>query len=204
MEGSLKVSTRLDKEDVKKLAGVCYDNAKDTMKKDGKIDPVVFICGLFAVGCFIVSVYNVAKNGIDLTYGVLMACYVLVGVVCLVKPLQRALGKCLWSFSFAKRLGLNTEGMTASFDESAMSYSLKGQDKIVFYENMGNGVETDTHCVFFLSDNMIVPVSKAAVKEAAGAFDPPKTDKEISKFIELIISKANGTAPEEEIPNITR
>ena len=191
-----EVSTEVAKEDLKELADAGYNNAKDTMKADSRIDPVVGVCGFFAVACLGVSTYNAIKNGFDATIVILMVCYVLVGVFCLCKPLQRLAGRFFYGLGFAKKLKFNEAGKKAAFD--ALSVEL--EERILYYDAMWTGYITDKYYVFHADDKTILPVSKANAILAGDG----KTAEEMQEFFENCIHKADKTAPEEEVPDITR
>ena len=195
-----KVSTGLSGADMKALKNAGYDNAEGTMKSNSKIDPFVLVCGLFAVACLGVSVYNAVKNGFDLTIGILMCCYVLVAVFCLVKPVQRLSGRLFYGIGFPGKLKLNAPEKEATFDDVSVSFELDGKERTLYYENMFTGYETDDCFVFHIDDKMIVPVPKKNVEAAA----EDGTAGDALAFFEKCISKANKTAPEEEVPQITR
>ncbi len=195
-----EVSTAVDKNDLKELADAGYNNAKDTMKADSRIDPVVGVCGFFAVACLCVSTYNAVKNGFDALVITLMVCYVLVAVFCLCKPLQRLVGRLFYGLGFAKKLKLNAAGKKAAFDALSVAFEENGEERILYYDAMWTGYITDKYYVFHADDKTILPVSKENVLSAGDG----KTAVEMQEFFENCIHKADKTAPEEEVPDITR
>jgi hypothetical protein len=142
-------------------------HSKSTMRKGQAFDPVVFLCGCFALVCMIYVTYNGIHNGFTTTMKALDICYLVVAFACFCVPLQCKLSRALWNIGLKKKFPIN-EGAEEeiSLDDECLTYkNAKGSQVVTAFDDMDAIYETENLIVFQINDKSIILIDKNKAKE---------------------------------------
>lgn len=191
-------------ETLPELREACFVHARDTMKPDDKLDWFVGVCGIFAIGCLGVTVYNIVRYGFDVLFGIMIAAYIIVAAFCLCVPLQKKLSKANFSRGFVKRLmPARLSKAEITFLEDSFSFYRK-EKETQRYEKLWDIYETEHYFIFHLTDRSIFPFEKEVMKQTGEVYGASSLQSFFEGLVTRYARKENAKLNEAETAAETR